>query len=126
MKKWDLIIIVFLIIISLIPEGFILLNRNKHYQETYAEIMVSGKLYKKINLSSHKGNETFQIKTDLGYNIIKVENNSISIIDADCKDKICIKEGTISIPGQTIACLPHKLVVQIKGSSKSDVDIITN
>ncbi|MDF2879850.1 MAG: hypothetical protein K0R54_407 [Clostridiaceae bacterium] len=126
MKKWDFIIIVFLIIISLIPEGIILFKRSKHYSETYAEITVSGKLYKEINLSDHKGEESFQIKTDLGYNIIKVENNKISIIDADCKDKVCIKEGTINMPGQTIACLPHKLVIEIKGSNKSKVDILAN
>lgn len=125
MKKWDFIIIIFLVFISLLPEGVIIFNRSKSYSNTYAEIIVSGKLYKKIKLSNHSGKETFQIKTNLGYNTVKVDNNNVSIIDADCKDKVCIKEGTISKPGETIACLPHKLVIEIKGSNQSNIDILS-
>ncbi len=33
---------------------------------------------------------------------------------ADCHDKICVKTGAISQKGEVIACLPHKLIIEIK------------
>jgi hypothetical protein len=48
------------------------------------------------------------------YNVMIVENNTVNIIDADCPDKICVNHSTIENVGETIICLPHKLVVEIK------------
>ena len=44
--------------------------------------------------------------------------------DADCPDKICINMGTIRKKGQTIICLPHKLVVEITDGKEMDTDVI--
>ena len=50
---------------------------------------------------------------------------SIGIIDADCRDKICIKSGFISKPGQLSVCLPHKLMVEIKSNdTEKNIDVI--
>jgi hypothetical protein len=35
--------------------------------------------------------------------------------DADCPDKLCEKTGKISKNGETIVCLPHRVVVEIQG-----------
>lgn len=121
LKKWDIIIIVLLICISFIPELVFGLMMGKHYNATYAEITIDGKFYKKINLSEHKGDEQIDIKTVYGDNIIEIKDNSIKVLDADCKDKICIRSGFISEPGQIIVCLPHKLMIEIKSA-----DIMAN
>lgn len=124
-KKWDIIIIIVLIILSFIPEVVFGMVMGRSYNETYAEITLDGKLYKKIPLSEHRGEDKIDIKTQYGYNVIDVKNDSISIIDADCKDKICIKAGSISKPGESLVCLPHKLMVEIKGSNNdNNINII--
>ncbi|MBE6087199.1 NusG domain II-containing protein [Clostridium beijerinckii] len=120
-KKWDIIIIVILLCISLIPELVFGVIMGKHYNGTYAEITIDGKFYKKINLSEHRGEDQIDIKTSYGDNIIEVKDKSIKVIDADCKDKICVRSGFISEPGQIIVCLPHKLMIEIKSS-----DIMAN
>lgn len=56
---------------------------------------------------------TFVISNELGNNTLVIENGFVYITDADCPDKICEQIGTISKPGDTIVCLPHKLVVEI-------------
>lgn len=124
MKKWDIIIIVLLILFSFLPQIIWSTSTKSTNQNTYAYISVHGAFYKKIPLSSHIGTDDFTIKTKYGFNTIRVSKNSIQIIDADCKDKICIKEGKISKPGETIACLPHKLLIEIKSSSKKEKTII--
>lgn len=115
-KKWDIIIIAFLIILSFIPELIFGVILGKNYSRTYAEITINGKPYKKIPLSEHRGDEKIDIKTASGYNTLEIKDQSIKVIDADCRDKICEKSGFISEPGQIIVCLPHKLMVEIKSA----------
>ena len=45
--------------------------------------------------------------------------------DAECPDKLCMRQGAISRDGQTIVCLPHKLVVEVIGGEKEAYDSIS-
>jgi hypothetical protein len=44
---------------------------------------------------------------------ILAEKHSIKFIDADCPDKICIKTGTLTKPGDRAIFLPSKTVLKI-------------
>ncbi len=46
-------------------------------------------------------------------NILVIENGEAYIKSANCPDKICVSHRRISKTGETIVCLPHKLVVEI-------------
>lgn len=52
-----------------------------------------------------------------GANTIRVENGKIAVIDANCPDKICVKQGFISDGTIPIVCLPHKLTLSITEKS---------
>lgn len=123
-KKWDIILIALLICISFVPVLVSAAMINRDYKGTYAEITLDGKLYKKVPLSQHKGEEEFTIKTKYGYNLIKIKGQSVAIIDADCLDKICERPGFISKPGQSLVCLPHKLMVEVRGYDNKNSDEI--
>ena len=72
MKKWDVIIIVALIIISFIPEGVMFItNINKH-DSLYVEVYSEGKLYKKLPLSKDSVDTSITIDNELGENIIEI------------------------------------------------------
>ena len=43
--------------------------------------------------------------------------------DADCPDKLCIKQGKIDSNGQKIVCLPNKTVVEIRSEKESEDDV---
>lgn len=122
-KKWDIIIIIVLIVFSFIPEIVFGLILGKEYNSTYAEITIAGELYKNVPLSSHKGKDTIIVKTKYGKNIIEVEDNSIVIVEADCKDKICMNPGHIDKPGESLVCLPNRVMVEIKGKIEDDIII---
>lgn len=59
-----------------------------------------------------------------GTNILVIENRSAYLIDADCPDKLCVKQGTVQYTGQCITCLPNRLTVTIEGVD-GGVDIYT-
>lgn len=127
MKKWDIIIIAIVAILSFTPYGAFYLVNGRDYDKTVAEIKVDGEIYKTIDLSDNKGKKTFAIKNHHGENVITVEDNKIKMEDADCPDKVCIKPGFINKPGQTLVCLPHKVVIEIKGlSADGDSEIIAH
>lgn len=124
-KKWDFIIIVSLLILSFLPELFFISSSSGKGHENYAEISLDGKIYQTINLSTHKGIDSIDIKTESGYNIIEINEHSIRIIDADCPDRICVNDGAINAPGQLLVCLPHKLMIEIKNDDPAETaDII--
>lgn len=52
-------------------------------------------------------------------------NGAVSVTESNCGDKVCMRTGKISKRGEAIICVPNKIIVEIKGSSKeSDVDAV--
>lgn len=123
LKKFDIVIIILLIVFSFTPYLIFSKTWAKSYSSTYANITISGKLYESINLSSSNYEEPLVITTPHGKNTISIKDNTIKIVEADCHDELCVKQGDISKVGQSLICLPHKLIIEIKGDeSESEYD----
>ena len=81
------------------------------------ELFVDNKLQSYIDLSKDA-----DIKVPGRENIVlSVKKRSIAFILSDCPDKICVKTGYISQPGQMAVCLPNRTAVKIV-SAKPDID----
>lgn len=74
---------------------------------------------KKSALSLNK-NQTIKVEGTPGYCIFEISEKKIRVIESTCPDKLCIKQGWIAKGGQSIICLPSKIIAEIKGS---DVDV---
>lgn len=66
------------------------------------------------------------IKTAWGENHLHIQGGTASVTDADCKDKLCVYQKAISRKGETIVCLPHKLVISIEGAREGELDGVTS
>lgn len=126
MKKGDKIVlslICILIICSLLGiYGYRLFYKNK---KVSAVIKHEGNIIKTINLN--KVNKAYEIKIpskDNHFNIIKVEKGRIRFEDADCPDKVCVKAGWLKNPGNSAACLPHKIIIIIEGENTKVDDVV--
>lgn len=51
------------------------------------------------------------------YNVLRISGGTAAIIEANCGDHTCVRTGAVSREGETIVCLPHRLVVRIEGGS---------
>lgn len=122
LKSLDIVVIALIIVITLGSSAVPFINSRKNFNKKYVEIEVKGKLYKRLPLDNNR-NEKLTVKTDLGENIIEISNGKVQILDADCPDKICVKDGSISRPGSILVCLPHKVVIQIKGENVETDDL---
>lgn len=54
------------------------------------------------------------IKSDKDFeNLLVIENGTAFVKSANCRDKICVHHRKIAKTGETIVCLPHKVVIEI-------------
>lgn len=53
------------------------------------------------------------IKDGKNTNTLVIKDSTAYITEANCPDKICVAHRAISKTGETIVCLPHRLVVEI-------------
>ena len=58
-----------------------------------------------------------------GSNLLRIRDGAADMIDADCPDRICVYMYPISKAGETIVCLPHRIMVCIESVSEPEVDI---
>ena len=121
-KKMDIVIIAVLLIISFTPHLIFFKTSQKSSKNNYAIIQVDGKIHKKIDLSKVKKSEKVNLNLPNGKNTLLIKDNSIQMDSANCNDALCVKQGNISKVGQTIICLPHKLIIEIKGDELDSKD----
>ncbi|MBW8350955.1 NusG domain II-containing protein [Bacillus sp. IITD106] len=118
LKKWDVFITISLILLSFLPFlifSYVQAGKIEASSRYVAVITVNKEIVKEVELSNHTGTESFEIKSDDNdINVIEIKNNQVRMKSANCSDQVCVRTRAISKPGQTIVCLPHKLVIEIK------------
>lgn len=77
------------------------------------QISVDGKIIKEGKFSDKK--EELSIPVENGNAHIVIDKNRILVHEDNniCEKKICSMMGSISKPGESITCLPNKLVVRV-------------
>jgi len=119
MKKLD----IFLIIGVLVLAGVLYFSGLLRPQGTGAEVVITinGKEYKRTPLDA---DETIVVETDGHHNVVEVKDGYANVTEANCPDGLCVKQKKIHLTGETIVCLPHKMVVEIEGGIENEVDAI--
>jgi hypothetical protein len=64
--------------------------------------------------------QTLEVEGPLGDTIVEISGGAVRVVDSPCPEKICVKTGQISRPGQTIACLPNRVFVVIRGVPRDE------
>ena len=60
-----------------------------------------------------------------GSNLLRINEGKAFVVSADCQNQDCVEHKPISQSGESIVCLPHKVVITVHSSSDSnDTDAI--
>jgi len=108
-KKLRNDIVLVIVILSIAIIGFLIFVLNME-EGKYVKISLDNKELYVYNLNE---NRMQKITSQYGDNVIEIKDGKVTVNEADCPDKICVKHSAISKTGQTIVCLPHRLVVEI-------------
>ncbi len=114
MNKRDFIAIGIVVLISVFGFVFFGLKENGNT----VKISVDGKPYGTYPINKDK---KIKIKNKNGFNIVEIKSGKVFMSGADCKDKLCVKQGEIE--SGSIVCLPHKLAVEIT-SGNNGIDAV--
>lgn len=104
MKKGD-----FYVIISTLTAALLLFCFSHLFSESGKTVTVtenqtvvySGSLYKNKTL-------------ELDGNTVEIKNGKIKMVYASCKNQICVNHKEIHKKGESIVCLPNKVIVEIE------------
>lgn len=58
------------------------------------------------------------------YNIVAVEPGRIRVKAANCPEQIDVRVGWLSKAGDIAVCLPHRFIIELKGTNQGDIDIV--
>ena len=118
MKKADFIVIA--VVLSVVGVLVFFLYFVNADSGRYVQVEVNGEVVETLEL---KENFEKQYDFDGNTNTLVIDNGKASVTQANCKDRICVNHKAISRAGESIICLPHKLVVTILDSNDNDSEI---
>ena len=82
-------------------------------------VQIDGKTVMELPL-----NEDAQIVLGEGEhtNTLVVRDGKAQVVEASCPDQICVRQGAVQYAGESIVCLPHRLVITVRGGADSGLD----
>ena len=60
------------------------------------------------------------------YNTVVISGGTVCVSEATCKNEVCMRHSRISYPGESIVCLPNRMVVSIEAEEGGGYDSITS
>ncbi|MBP3706540.1 MAG: NusG domain II-containing protein [Clostridia bacterium] len=103
-KKGDKLVIIFCAFFIVL--SFVLLFFLKSPGKT---IVVT-----KDNKQVYKGQLSSDKKINLDKNTVVIKDGAVFMEYSSCKNQICVKHKRISEKGESIICLPNKVIIEIK------------
>lgn len=105
--------------------GILLLVRwQVQKQGAYVVVFLDGQEYSRYPLDL---DGTYTISgRDHSYNVLVIESGTVRVVEADCRNQVCVHTRPVSHAGETISCLPHRLRITVEGGEQAEYDAITN
>ena len=88
-------------------------------------VFLDGVLLREIRLQSVTETYEFTVSSSFGENVIRVEPDSVYIIQSDCPDGTCLRHAPLPGAPTPIVCLPHRLVLRILSDGAQSFDAIS-
>lgn len=106
LKKGDIAVFFCILLLSLCLSALFLTSRHGEN----ITVTVDNEVYGVYPLSK---NGEYNIISDNGENTLVIKNGAAEFKDSDCPDKTCESMGKISKCGETVVCLPHKVIAEV-------------
>ena len=118
-RKNDLLLIAILLIFAVICLFLITVSKT---EGAVIQIVRNGTVTESHPLTV---NQQIELSDEHGSNTLLIQDGKASMINADCPDGLCVQQNPIGYNGETIVCLPHKLVIRVVSGEEGEVDIAT-
>lgn len=82
-------------------------------------ITINGKEYQRLTLTE---STRIELPAKDGNSVLVISDGKCYMESAYCPDQICVKHKPIQAKGESIICLPYKIVISIEGSGEAAYD----
>jgi len=115
----DKILIVGLVIVTLVSFPVI---RHFHREGKRVVIELDGEEVGNFLLDEDR---LIPVEGKLGTTRVEISEKGVRVLDSPCPYKLCIKSGSIRRSGETLVCLPNRVVVRITGDEGEEIDAVS-
>ena len=112
-KKGDIIVVASLLLISLTWLAILFLRGNSGARGLEVEISRDGLPLYTITLED--GEQELRLENGPDFNLLQIGPQGVRMLDANCHNRDCVNTGLQDRAGEIIACLPHRLLIRLKG-----------
>lgn len=115
--------VILLVVVLLILLAVLFAFRLRHTDSgSSAVITIDGEEYGTYDLGRE---QEIPIEVDgTVTNVLQIHDGHADMIEANCPDQLCVHQKAISLRGETIVCLPNKIVVSVESEEESEIDTI--
>ena len=134
-RKADIILFIVLVVIGLAASAALTFSHSEAGNDARVIVESGGKLYARYPLAEARtvvvpapkqiASDAPEADSDASpssqydyYNVVVISGGAVAVAEASCKNQVCVKHGAISRTGESIVCLPNRLVVRIEGGSE--------
>ena len=110
--KNDIIFIAAMILAVLIAATALFIFRKEGDRVV---VTVDGQIFGEYSLSY---DSVVEINVGDGHNLLVIKNGSAYVESASCPDGICSSHRAIKYDGESIICLPNKVVIEVKAANE--------
>ena len=110
-------VLVVLITLLLAAGAFAVFHWTRADTQTPALILSDGETVARVALPAVRTTDVEVPGKDI---CIRIEGDRVWVLHSDCPDQICVRSGEIRTAGQTVVCLPNRVVVKITGAAQLD------
>lgn len=108
-RKADVILLIILVIVGLVCT--VIVSRSGSEGDSVV-IEQNGDLFATYSLNEDR---TVTVEGAKTTNIVKISNGEVIMSESTCKNQVCVRHSAISRSGESIICLPNRVVVRIEG-----------
>ena len=119
-RKADIILALVLIIIG---TGVSFMLSRSNVTGSQVVVQVDGKIYGTYSISE---NRSIPIRQGKKTNTVLIKDGKVSMSEASCHNQVCVKHKSIHTTGESIICLPNKVIIKIQGKGGNEYDAISS
>ena len=116
MKPLDIILLVLFALLGVMGILYSISNETGSYVQIKTP-------YSEYRYSLDK-DRIISVKGLLGEYQIEIKNKSVRVLSTTCPQKICQNRGSVDKVGDSIICLPNRIIIRIMGNN-GEIDAVT-
>lgn len=109
----DIVIIAFFLLTSF--AGILFIWRKPQYAESCLVQSNAG-----VIVVSLPRDTMLVVAGPVGKTLVEIKGRRVRVTSSDCRNKLCIRMGFIERAGQTVVCVPNRVVLWLKGKGGFD------